>query len=100
MSSGEAKLEECLTCNGKGKNTRGQRCLDCNGTGKIKSQNSDEEHQCSHCFHDNFTSPPLDDLEAACDCDCHDSIEYDDEDEDFVDDYAGVADEMEETCQQ
>ena len=34
---------------------------------------------CSFCFHSNFSSPPGDDLEAACPCDCH--FECDEEEE-------------------
>lgn len=30
---------------------------------------------CSQCYHDNYTSNPLDDLEASCGCDCHESVE-------------------------
>lgn len=28
---------------------------------------------CDVCYHNNFSSPPLDDLEAVCDCCCHDA---------------------------
>lgn len=37
----QEQLKPCDTCNGKGKNTRGQRCLDCNGTGKMPEIDED-----------------------------------------------------------
>ena len=27
---------------------------------------------CSECYHDFYTGFPLDDVDAACNCDCHD----------------------------
>lgn len=41
---------------------------------------------CVVCFHDNYLDPALDDMEAACGCECHfdfDDVVSDDEPEDF-----------------
>ena len=32
-----SQVSKCSTCDGRGKNTRGQRCLDCNGTGTVEA---------------------------------------------------------------
>ncbi|MDE1729160.1 MAG: hypothetical protein KGH81_08300 [Thaumarchaeota archaeon] len=33
-----SQVNKCSTCNGKGKNTRGQRCLTCNGKGEYPDE--------------------------------------------------------------
>ncbi|HVI42047.1 MAG TPA: hypothetical protein VM577_15455 [Anaerovoracaceae bacterium] len=38
---------------------------------------------CPVCYHDNYSNPPLDDLEAACDCDCHNGSFDDDGEDEF-----------------
>ena len=50
MSQEEIKV--CQTCDGRGKNTRGQRCLDCNGTGRQEADEIDES------FEDGFEDEP------------------------------------------
>lgn len=37
---------------------------------------------CKFCFHDNFTNPPIDDLEASCCCDCHESNDFEEDNDD------------------
>jgi hypothetical protein len=59
--------------------------LDCGGTGNYQEPEiiEEDEQTCKNFFHGNFTDPPLDDLEAACNCDCHDIIGEEDEMEEF-----------------
>ena len=46
-----SQVSKCSTCDGRGKNTRGQRCLDCNGVGTVESD-IDES------FEDGFEDEP------------------------------------------
>lgn len=54
----QEEVKKCDACNGKGKNTRGQRCLDCNGAGIVETD-IDED------FEDGFEDEPDAEQEIA-----------------------------------
>lgn len=54
----QEEIKKCSTCDGRGRNTRGQRCLDCNGTGNEAHDEIDES------FEDGFDEPDADEMEG------------------------------------
>lgn len=59
----QEQLKPCETCNGKGKNTRGQRCLDCNGTGKQEPETVEIDESFEDEFEDLSEVPDDDEVE-------------------------------------